>query len=113
MTEYQECFGSMDVEQLYVELEYQQSLGFGLRDSVCAYLVDRIEMLKRHGNYFRHFMYEKSTKTIRTKMSNNWVATVRDGKLVFDSWDGAIVGKIDQREVTKLWEARMLPENHV
>jgi hypothetical protein len=47
MTEYQECFGDMDVEKLYVELEHQQSLGFNLGDSVCAWLVDRIALLKR------------------------------------------------------------------
>lgn len=47
MTEYQECFGEMSIPQLREELEYQQSLGYNLGDSVCAYIVDRIAMLKR------------------------------------------------------------------
>jgi len=46
---------------------------------------------------FRNLKYEKSTQTIRTVPENYWIATVTDdGEIVFDSWDGAIRGRVDK-----------------
>ena len=33
-------------------------------------------------------IYSKGTKTIRLMPQNYWIASVRDGELIFDSWDG-------------------------
>lgn len=52
---------------------------------------------------FRNLKYEKGTKTIRTVPENYWIATVKDnGEIVFDSWDGAIKGRVD-KEYVKNW----------
>lgn len=33
-------------------------------------------------------IYQEYSRTFRSLPTNYWLATVRDGKLVFDSWDG-------------------------
>jgi len=49
------------------------------------------------GEPFRNLKYEKSTQTIRTVPENYWIATVTDdGEIIFDSWDGAIKGRVDK-----------------
>lgn len=46
---------------------------------------------------FRNLKYEKATQTIRTVPENYWIASVKDdGAIVFDSWDGAIKGRVDK-----------------
>lgn len=32
-------------------------------------------------------VFEEGTQTFRTKPSNHWIASVKDDRLVFDSWD--------------------------
>ena len=48
--------------------------------------------------------FEPSTRTIRSVPENYWIATVKENKtLVFDSWDGAIKGKINKPYIRLLW----------
>ena len=52
---------------------------------------------------FKNLKYEKGTNTIRTVPENYWIATVTDnGQIMFDSWDGAIKGRVD-KEYVKNW----------
>lgn len=48
--------------------------------------------------------YSEYTGTIRSVPENYWVASVKNGKLVFDSWDGAVKGRINKTFVKKWWE---------
>jgi hypothetical protein len=48
--------------------------------------------------------YSESTGTVRSVPENYWVASVKNGKLVFDSWDGAVKGRINKTYVKKWWE---------
>ena len=50
-----------------------------------------------------NFRFETTTSTVRSVHENYWVATVKDNNLVFDSWDGAIVGKICKAMVRVMW----------
>ncbi len=50
-----------------------------------------------------NFKIEVATETIRTVPHNYWIATIRKNKLIFDSWDGAIVGRYDKKEVEKFY----------
>ena len=48
--------------------------------------------------------YSEYTDTIRSVPENYWVASVKNGKLIFDSWDGAVKGRINKTFVKKWWE---------
>lgn len=48
--------------------------------------------------------YSEGTGTVRSVPENYWVASVKNGKLVFDSWDGAVKGRINKTYVKKWWE---------
>jgi hypothetical protein len=48
--------------------------------------------------------YEPGTKTIRSVPENYWVASVKNGKVVFDSWDGAVKGRITKTYVRNWWK---------
>lgn len=56
-------------------------------------------------NKLKNFVYEKETQTIRCKPENYWIASVKDGKVIFDSWDGAIVGRYSKKEVLAFYQA--------
>lgn len=49
------------------------------------------------GEPFRNLKYNEYTKTIRSVPENYWIASVGDdGEIKFDSWDGAVRGRIDK-----------------
>ncbi len=51
-----------------------------------------------------NFRFEPRTKTIRSVPENYWVATVENNdKVVFNSWDGAIKGKICKPMICIMW----------
>lgn len=112
MTELQQAYGSLDVDQLHEELTRLIAGGESLGGTICSYIADRIDMLKEYHGYFRSFMFDEYTQTVRTKMTNYWVASVKDGQLVFDSWEDQIKGRIDEAEVRYLWSTGKLPKDH-
>lgn len=50
-----------------------------------------------------NFRFAPYTGTIRSVPENYWIATVRENKVIFDSWDGAIKGKICKPLIRILW----------
>jgi len=56
---------------------------------------------KKTSEKFKNLKYEPSTQTIRTVPENYWIATIKNGKIIFDSWDGAIKGRVDKSYVKK------------
>lgn len=54
------------------------------------------------------------TSTIRLMPQNYWIATIKDGKLIFDSWDGMTkelfeTGTITESEVIKFYNKTIKP----
>lgn len=53
------------------------------------------------------FKYEPSTQTIRSVPENYWLASVKDGKLVFDSWDGVakewLISNNFKKQIERFW----------
>ena len=41
----------------------------------------------------KKYKYESYSGTIRKNPQNYWVCSIKDGKLVFDSWEGMITWK--------------------
>lgn len=39
---------------------------------------------------FEDIRYERNTQTFRSVPQNYWLASIKNNKLVFDSWDAAI-----------------------
>jgi hypothetical protein len=60
---------------------------------------------------FTNFVHNKYTDTIRTVPENYWIATVVNNELVFDSWDAAIKGRVDENKVRKLWKNKQIKSN--
>jgi hypothetical protein len=59
----------------------------------------------------RRFRYERGSNTIRSVPESYWVATVQpDNTLVFDSWDGAIKGRINKFAIRLRWKLGMISE---
>ncbi len=55
-------------------------------------------------------IFEEYTQTIRKVPENYWVASVKDGQLVFDSWDGMVKGaSVDEDGIRAAWDAKTLP----
>lgn len=54
--------------------------------------------------------YSEYTDTIRSVPENYWVASVKNGKLIFNSWDGAVKGRINKTFV-KNGGSRISPDN--
>lgn len=62
---------------------------------------------------FKNFFICDNSETIRVYPENYWIASIKDGKLIFDSWDSAIVGKFTERQVNSLWsEIKQCREDH-
>lgn len=57
---------------------------------------------------FKNFIYEKGSKTIRTTPENYWVASVKNNKIIFDSWDGAIKGRINKFKLRFMFYFKMI-----
>jgi len=51
----------------------------------------------------KKFIYQTGTKTVRSAPENHWIGTIRNGILHFDSWDGAIKGRINKPWIFVLW----------
>lgn len=51
-----------------------------------------------------NLIYQPESGTIRNVPENYWVASVVDGELVFDSWDGMVKGKIDEERISTMWK---------
>lgn len=51
---------------------------------------------------FDHVYFNDYTQTYRSFPQNYWLASIKDGKLVFDSWDSAINDYSFKNDVTKL-----------
>lgn len=47
------------------------------------------------------FVFNKYTNTIRLMPENYWLASVTDGHVIFDSWDGATKKLFDSGIITK------------
>ena len=53
---------------------------------------------------FTTFIFSEPTQTVRTFPENYWIASVVNGHLVFDSWDGSIVDRFKKKDVEKFWK---------
>lgn len=59
---------------------------------------------------FKTFRYSRYTGTIRTVPENYWIASVKDNKIVFNSWDGAIKGRVNKFKIRLLWKLGRIKE---
>jgi len=59
--------------------------------------------MKKEKYFLGNFVFNDYTQTIRCNPQNYWIGTVRNGKLKFDSWDKAIVGRYSKLYVRVLW----------
>lgn len=52
--------------------------------------------------------YEPSTQTIRSVPENYWLASVKDGEVVFDSWDGVakewLISNNFKSQIREFWK---------
>lgn len=51
----------------------------------------------------RNFVFCDQTQTFRSYPENHWVASLKDGQIVYDSWDSAIVGRVNGHDILILW----------
>ena len=49
----------------------------------------------------KNFTFCEYSQTIRCNPENYWIASLKDGKIVFDSWDGAIKGRYNEKEINE------------
>lgn len=54
-------------------------------------------------NKITNLKYSPYSETIRSVPENYWVASVENGKVVFNSWDGAVKGRINKAFVREWW----------
>ena len=47
--------------------------------------------------------YDSYSETIRSVPENYWIASIKNGKVVFDSFDGAVKGRINKTFVKSWW----------
>lgn len=62
--------------------------------------------MKLKRKHFDSIVFSEYTQTYRSVPQNYWLASVRDGQLVFDSWDGAIRNFNYKNDVKKLHKER-------
>lgn len=63
---------------------------------------------KKEGYFLRDFTFNAYSNTIRCNPQNYWIATIKDGKIIFDSWDGAIKGRYSKIYVWLLWNLGLI-----
>lgn len=56
---------------------------------------------------FDSIKFEEATQTYRSVPQNYWLASIKNDKLVFDSWDGAIKKYSFESEVKALYNSRI------
>jgi len=64
--------------------------------------------MRKEKYFLRNFVFESYSNTIRCKPQNYWIASVRDGKLFFDSWDKAIINRYSKLHIRLLWKLNLI-----
>jgi hypothetical protein len=75
-----------------------------------AKFINIIYLKNKTMKILKDFIFEEYSQTIRTVPENYWIATIKNGKLIFDSWDGAIVGRYSKIYVWLLWKLKCIPK---
>ena len=47
--------------------------------------------------------YDSYSETIRSVPENYWIASIKNGKVIFDSFDGAVKGRVNKTFVKSWW----------
>lgn len=66
--------------------------------------------MKKEKYFLRNFVFQPYSNTIRCNPQNYWIATVKDNKLVFDSWDGAIKNRYLKIYIWLLWNFGLIKQ---
>ena len=57
------------------------------------------------GAKFSHFYLCDYSNTVRVYPENHWIATIKENRPFFDSWDGAIIGRFTKVDIDRLFRA--------
>lgn len=64
--------------------------------------------MKKEKYFLGNFIYQPHSGTIRCNPQNYWIATVKNKKLIFDSWDAAIKNRYSKIYVWLLWKMNLI-----
>lgn len=67
--------------------------------------------MKKERYFLRNFRYSTPSGTVRAFPQNYWIASIHDGKIVFDSWDKAIIGRYSKIYIWLLWNLGLMKHN--
>jgi hypothetical protein len=64
--------------------------------------------MKKEKYFLHNFVFSEYTQTIRCNPQNYWIASVKNNKVVFDSWDAAIIGRYSKLYIRILWSLGLI-----